>query len=141
MALIEWTVSQIAYTPETYRVIYRQVTDDDNINSPQVSELVMGTSNLSAVNTLYSVVIRNLQPNSLYSYQISATNTQVTRFTQDGLFSTFNSGKFFYHHLFYWTMADSMPDRAKILCTSTPFLCLGQCEKYYGIIFVIARYL
>ena len=92
LAIIQWIVPRITYTPETYRVIYRQGLDGDVNTTMQVSDLVMGTTNLSAMNTVYSEVIRNLQPNSFYSYQIAASNTQVTRFTQESSFSTSSSG-------------------------------------------------
>ena len=91
LAIIQWTVSQITYTPEIYRVIYRQITEDST-NPNQTSELVIGTTNLSALNTVYSEVIKNLQPNSRYTYQILSSNTRYSIVTPAASFTTSNSG-------------------------------------------------
>lgn len=89
LAIIQWTVPRVAYVPETYMVVYSEVTE---VSQLQVSEVVMGTTNLTSVNDEYTIVIRNLLPDTLYSYQISASNIIVTRFTPDATFTTSRSG-------------------------------------------------
>ena len=70
-AMIQWLVPEVAYTPETYTVIYG--ADRTMLND--TSDIVIGSSNISALNQMYSVSIRDLQPNTRYYYQIVATNS------------------------------------------------------------------
>ena len=70
-AMIEWLVPEVAYTPETYTVIYG--TDRTVLN--YTSELVMGPSDITARNQMYSIPLRDLQPNTRYYYQVVAANS------------------------------------------------------------------
>lgn len=115
LAIIEWTVSRITYTPETYQVVYRQVGDSEELI---YSEEVIGTTNLSATNTQYSVVITNLQPNSMYTYNISARNVGVTRSTQNTSFSAIDSGEFsMYFGFLQWGYSIRYLGHKELICT------------------------
>ena len=70
LAVIQWLVPEIAYTPETYTVTYG--TDRTMLN--YTSEVVIGSTDVTAVNQVYSVTLRNLQSNTRYYYQVVATN-------------------------------------------------------------------
>ena len=70
-AVIEWLVPVITYTPETYTVYYGQ--DDAQLNI--ASNAVIGTTDITAVNQIYSTTIEGLQSNTTYYYQIVATNS------------------------------------------------------------------
>lgn len=62
---------QVAYTPENYTVIYgtnRSILND-------TSARVLGTPDITAINQIYSVTLRGLQPNTRYYYQVVATNS------------------------------------------------------------------
>lgn len=73
LAIIEWTIPSIAYTPETYRVFYYEI----NGTTRHSSQDVVGTTNLSSVNEEYMVVLRNLLPSRQYTYQISTSNALI----------------------------------------------------------------
>ena len=77
LAIIRWRVPRITYVPELYRIIYGEVTE-----SPAIllaSEIVAGTTNLTSIDDEYSVVVRNLGPNTRYRYSISASNVLGSR--------------------------------------------------------------
>ena len=61
----------ITYTPETYAVYYGQ--DETQLNI--ASNAVIGTTDVTAVNQVYSTTIDGLQSNTTYYYQIMATNS------------------------------------------------------------------
>ena len=84
-------VPRITYIPETYRVSYQEVSDA--ARPAQVSAPVNGTTNLTSVDDEYFVVLRNLQPNTRYSFQILSSNTVVTIFTSVMTFLTSTSGE------------------------------------------------
>ena len=70
-AVIEWHIPVIAYTPETYKVLYGPNEAQLNFTS----EMVIGTNDVTATNQIYSTTIMNLQSNASYYYQIVATNS------------------------------------------------------------------
>lgn len=70
LAVIQWLVPEVAYTPETYNVIYG--TDRTSLN--YTSETVIGATDTTALNQVYSVTLRNLHSNTTYYYQVVATN-------------------------------------------------------------------
>ena len=76
LAVIQWIVPEIAYTPETYTVTFG--TDRTMLN--YTSEVVVGSTDVTAINQVYSVTLRNLQSNTRYYYRvvaISSFGTQV----------------------------------------------------------------
>ena len=70
-SIIRWRVISIAYTPETYIVMYG--TDESNLN--QTSEEEMGETDINAVDTLFAVTLSNLQAVTTYYYRVVATNS------------------------------------------------------------------
>ena len=93
LALVTWMVPRITYIPETYMARYQEVSDA--AIPAQVSAPVNGTTNLTSVDDEYFVVLRNLQPNTQYSFQILSSNTIVTRFTPVMTFLTSTSGMYY----------------------------------------------
>ena len=69
--MIQWLVPEIAYTPETYAVIYGA----DRAMLNYTSDVAIGSSNISALNQMYSASMRDLQPNTRYYYQVVASNS------------------------------------------------------------------
>ena len=61
----------VAYTPETYTVSYG--TDPTMLN--YTSEVIVGSTDVTAINQVHSVTLRNLQSNTRYYYRVVATNT------------------------------------------------------------------
>ena len=70
-AVIEWLVPVIAYTPETYTVYYGP--DEAQLNI--TSDIVIGTTDITAKNQIYSTTIVDLPSNTTYYYQVVATNS------------------------------------------------------------------
>ena len=81
-ASISWIVRSIVNDTETYTVLYG--TDMTSLSN---SEVIMGSTNLSAINEMFTVNINGLMPFTIYYFIISAnnsvntTNTAVMNFT------------------------------------------------------------
>lgn len=71
VAVVQWLVPEVVYTPETYTVTYG--TDRTMLN--YTSEVISGSSDITAVNQVYSTTLRNLQSNTRYYYRVVATNS------------------------------------------------------------------
>ena len=71
LAVILWLVPQVSYTPETYVIIYG--TDRMTLN--YTSEMILGNTDVTAMNQIYTATLRGLQPNTRYYYQVVATNS------------------------------------------------------------------
>ena len=78
-SIIRWTVPSIAYTPETYVVMYG--TNENNLD--QASEEEMGGTDITAVDTLVTVTLSNLQALTIYHYKVVATNSHAS--TESGV--------------------------------------------------------
>ena len=70
-ALIQWTVSSIAYTPETYVVEYG--TSQDSLD--MTSDPTHSGEDITIANVTYSVTLSDLRENTTYYVHIVATNT------------------------------------------------------------------
>lgn len=70
-AKVQWLIPAIIYTPESYTVIYGR----DPVLLNVSSEVVIGTDKIKEINQIYSVSLRDLQPNTTYYYQVIATNS------------------------------------------------------------------
>ena len=80
---ISWSVSRVAYTPETYTVVYG--TNQLNLN--QRSTTVVGASGT----TRYSVELTQLQHSTLYYFQVESTNTIGTTYSETRSFEVQNA--------------------------------------------------
>ena len=70
-AVIQWTVSYISYSPETYVVKYG--TSQDTLI--QNSSTIYSGDNITITNMTYSVKLYNLNENTTYYVQVVAINT------------------------------------------------------------------
>ena len=70
-AIIQWTVSYISYSPETYVVKYG--TSQDTLI--QNSSTIYSGDDITITNMTYSVKLSNLKENTTYYVQVVATNT------------------------------------------------------------------
>ena len=84
---ISWIVTNIVYDAETYTVHY----GTDMTLLPN-STVVMGNTNLSTVNELFTVNISGLTPFTTYYYIISANNSQGATNTSVRNFTTAEAG-------------------------------------------------
>ena len=89
-ALIQWTVSSIAYTPETYVVEYG--TNQDSLD--MTSDPTHSGEDITVVNQMYSVLLSSLEPVTQYYYQVVATNTALSRSSNLLFFRTSDNGKY-----------------------------------------------
>ena len=72
-AIIQWTVSYISYSPETYVVKYG--TSQDTLI--QNSSTIYSGDDITITNMTYSVKLSNLKENTTYYVQVVATNTAL----------------------------------------------------------------
>ena len=72
-AIIQWTVSYISYSPETYVVKYG--TSQDTLI--QNSSTIYSGNDITITNMTYSVKLSNLKENTTYYVQVVATNTAL----------------------------------------------------------------
>ena len=87
---IHWTVSRIAYTPETYTVHFG--TSSGSLTS--FSQQRQSADNFTATNLQFSVQLTGLTPATDYSYQVVATNTiGRTAMSVIGMFRTLDIRK------------------------------------------------
>ena len=70
---IQWKVSTIAYTPETYFIEYGTAVDQLNMPS---SKQESGPS-IMVQDRVYSIELTGLQPWTTYYYRVVATNCDV----------------------------------------------------------------
>ena len=70
-AVIQWTVSSIAYTPETYVVEYG--TSQDSLD--MTSDPTHSGGDITIANVTYSVTLSDLKENTTYYVLVVATNT------------------------------------------------------------------
>ena len=89
-ALIQWTVSSIAYTPETYVVEYG--TSQDSLD--MTSDPTHSGEDITVVKQMYSVQLSSLEPVTQYYYQVVANNTALSRSSNLLSFRTANNCKF-----------------------------------------------
>ena len=68
---IDWEIVRITYTPESYAVMYGTSPDTLNLTS----EIVDGSNDIMSINEWFSVVLRNLDHDTTFYFQIVATNS------------------------------------------------------------------
>ena len=69
--MVVWTVSSIAYTPETYVVLYG--TDRDTLDRTSVEET--SGNDISVQDALISIFLTGLQPEAAYFFRVNASNS------------------------------------------------------------------
>ena len=70
-ATIRITVSTIAYTRETYYILYSGQQRDTDLAR---SDTVNGTANITATNSTYSISLSDLEEDTTYNYTVTASN-------------------------------------------------------------------
>ena len=81
---ITFTILNIAYTPENYSISYEGLELQTTITD---SMTVMSSSNISATNEQYSIMLFGLEEDNTYSFTIvstnciGSTNTSIINFT------------------------------------------------------------
>jgi hypothetical protein len=85
VAVINWTVLAVAYTPETYHIEYAKEGSMDREISAAV---VMDTFDFSATDVVRSFILEGLEANTTYYFQVIATNSEGVTPSQDLVFTT-----------------------------------------------------
>ena len=89
VAVVNWTVSAVAYTPETFHIEYAK---EGSMEREITSAVVIDTFNFSAVNVVHSFTLGGLEANSTYHFQVIASNSEGAMPSQDLVFTTRDSG-------------------------------------------------
>ena len=82
---ISWTVSRVAYTPETYTVVYG--------TSQSMLDQMSDSINSTLDTTGYSVELSRLRDSTQYYYQVESTNTVGSTYSEVGSFEIQNACK------------------------------------------------
>ena len=96
-ATIRITVLSIAYTRETYYILYSgQERDTD----PAQSDTVNGTADIVATNSTYFISLSDLEEDTTYNYTVTASNCIGNSTTATMSFRTLRKyiSKNFYQH-------------------------------------------
>ena len=70
-ATIMITVSSIAYTRETYYILYSGQERDTDLAQ---SDTVGGTADIIATNSTYTITLSDLEEDTTYNYTVTASN-------------------------------------------------------------------
>ncbi|CAI8048070.1 Receptor-type tyrosine-protein phosphatase S [Geodia barretti] len=84
-AIISWTVFSIAYTPETYTVLYGTTTDSLDRTSGQ--QRTSG-SDISVTSLPLSLPLSGLDPDTAYYYTVNASNSYTFTLYETNTFNT-----------------------------------------------------
>ena len=88
LAIIQWAVSYVAYTPETYIIWYREDGEENVFTSGPT----VGSTNFSAVNESFTFPLDGLDANSTYVITIISSNTVGTNDSVNVTFQTRATG-------------------------------------------------
>ena len=101
--VIQWTVPYIAYTPETYEVIYG--AERDNLDRESTESRTSGPD-INAVDKTYSLPLTGLQAMTTYYYRIVARNSFDTTDNAVGTFNTTSRSESCDSHVISHVMCD-----------------------------------
>ena len=87
-ATINWIVTAIVYTPETYFIVYGLSNDTLDLRSGPIGE----ATNITDTNVAYSVAITGLRPFTQYYYRVDACNSFTTTESTVETFQTTEAG-------------------------------------------------
>ena len=74
LAIIHWIVPRITYTPERYYIQYR-TSNEDGSGQTFMSSVVTGSSDLSAQDVEYDIVLDGLSSGTFYTANLTANNS------------------------------------------------------------------
>ena len=90
-ATITFSVERIAYTNESYVISFR---GEERDMEERKSNTVSGTLDIIAVNSEYTISLRNLEENTIYYYTVTAINCIGNTSTAEMNFTTLSNCKF-----------------------------------------------
>ena len=92
-AVVHFTISSVAYDPETYTVIYGTSMDALTTDSNTVNQTdPTGLTFINDTNLMYNITVDGLDINQLYYYMIEATNSNGSTNSVIGNFTTAEAG-------------------------------------------------
>ena len=92
LAVIQWLIPFVMYTPENYTIVYWE--DQSLLNYS--SDVVIGTDDITLINQVYSVTLSGLESNTSYYYQVIARNNIGTNSSDVRLLETPLPSKYYY---------------------------------------------
>ena len=93
-AIIQWTVSRVAFTPETYYIEYVDITSDDSeagltrVPYPYINE------DFDSTDVEYTFVVNGLSQGRMYGFKVVAENSNGETSTEDFNYSTREQGRY-----------------------------------------------
>ena len=87
LAILHWIIPRIAYTPETYYIQYR-LSGEEGSDTIFTSTSICGSSELSARDVEYSIVLDGLSSGTFYVANIVANNSVGGQLSRDISFAT-----------------------------------------------------
>jgi len=87
-ATVQWTVTSTAYNLETYVVHFG--IQPNNLNSSSI--VVVGNHDITAVDQVYSTTLTGLQEETVYYYQVVASNSDGSNTSDTSQFTTAPQG-------------------------------------------------
>ena len=87
-AVVEWTVSVIAYTPESYVVEF----GEDSGSLSRTSGLLHSGDDITVVNIEYTTTLQDLKPYTTYHFRVKSTNNFSDTYSIETTFTPTESG-------------------------------------------------
>ena len=92
-AIVQWTVSRVEFTPETYYIEYSKFTEEESDADLIRKQYPMVNANFTATDAVFTFVVDGLGPDRGYGFKIVAENSNGETSTEDFvLASTRNQG-------------------------------------------------
>jgi hypothetical protein len=87
-AIVQWIVSRVEFTPDTYYVEYGDFTDDDSDPDLIRKQYPIINANFTATDTVFMFVVDGLGPSRLYGFKIVAENSNGETSTEEFTYSS-----------------------------------------------------
>lgn len=96
-AILQWTVSRVEFTPETYYIEYGDFTEDSSDPDLIRRQYPITNDNFTAIDVLFTFVMDGLSPSRIYGFKVVAENSNGENSTQSfTYFSTRSEGLYNY---------------------------------------------
>ena len=93
---IFFSIPSITYTPETYHINYIGLELQNTLTT---SSSLVGTNNITAVNSMYQITLTNLEEANTYNFTVVSTNCIGNTSRETMNFTTLPASKIIIHTL------------------------------------------
>ena len=91
-AILQWTVSRVEFTPETYYIEYGDFTGDSSDPDLIRRQYPITNDNFTAIDVLFTFVMDELSPSKMYGFKVVAENSNRETSTQSFTYFSTRSG-------------------------------------------------